>query len=262
MPNDQHPGPGSFRRQHLVMKKLLRTRARPHPPSVRTTHEEVAATGRTGAGEAGVGGPIRAGAAGRTAADHGAGAARHRAREPGMGTVPALGEHTEPLLRAAGMTDEQGAALRRDGVIAGAARAVGSSVRDERSVRGRTYGDGPSGQWRPPKSERRSRRSGAKSETRALLLRRVCAGSREVSSSISSVASALSRCGTAGPPSTSRWRSRRELVALLPHVMAGTRGLLRIAICSMSLPTRTRAPGPGRLTLSPHYDTRVSRSSD
>lgn len=37
-------------------------------------------------------------------------------REPG--TVPALGEHTEALLRAAGMTDEQGAALRRDGVIA------------------------------------------------------------------------------------------------------------------------------------------------
>lgn len=39
-------------------------------------------------------------------------------RESGMRTVPALGEHTEALLRAAGMTDEQRAALRRDGVIA------------------------------------------------------------------------------------------------------------------------------------------------
>ncbi|MFE7704809.1 CaiB/BaiF CoA transferase family protein [Streptomyces sp. NPDC057486] len=38
--------------------------------------------------------------------------------EPRMGAVPALGEHTEALLRAAGMTDEQAAELRRDGVIA------------------------------------------------------------------------------------------------------------------------------------------------
>ncbi|MEV7232800.1 CaiB/BaiF CoA-transferase family protein [Streptomyces sp. NPDC051020] len=38
--------------------------------------------------------------------------------EPRMGAVPALGEHTEALLRAAGMTDEQTAELRRDGVIA------------------------------------------------------------------------------------------------------------------------------------------------
>ncbi|MFF1834000.1 CaiB/BaiF CoA transferase family protein [Streptomyces sp. NPDC058231] len=38
--------------------------------------------------------------------------------EPRMGAVPALGEHTETLLRAAGMTDEQTAELRRDGVIA------------------------------------------------------------------------------------------------------------------------------------------------
>ncbi|WP_327247210.1 CaiB/BaiF CoA transferase family protein [Streptomyces sp. NBC_01320] len=38
--------------------------------------------------------------------------------EPRMGAVPALGEHTEALLRAAGMTDEQTSELRRDGVIA------------------------------------------------------------------------------------------------------------------------------------------------
>ncbi|GAA3479735.1 CaiB/BaiF CoA-transferase family protein [Streptomyces yanii] len=38
--------------------------------------------------------------------------------EPRMGAVPALGEHTEALLRAAGMTDEQTTELRRDGVIA------------------------------------------------------------------------------------------------------------------------------------------------
>ncbi|MEI5521510.1 CaiB/BaiF CoA-transferase family protein [Streptomyces brasiliscabiei] len=35
-----------------------------------------------------------------------------------MGAVPALGEHTGSLLRAAGMTDEEIAALRRDGVVA------------------------------------------------------------------------------------------------------------------------------------------------
>lgn len=33
-----------------------------------------------------------------------------------MGDVPALGEHTEALLRAAGMTDDGIAALCRDGV--------------------------------------------------------------------------------------------------------------------------------------------------
>ncbi|WP_222316114.1 CaiB/BaiF CoA transferase family protein [Streptomyces cavourensis] len=38
--------------------------------------------------------------------------------EPRMGAVPALGEHTDALLRALGMTDGQTAALRRDGVIA------------------------------------------------------------------------------------------------------------------------------------------------
>ncbi|MDX2730702.1 MULTISPECIES: hypothetical protein [Streptomyces] len=60
---------------------------------------------------------MRACAADRAATDHGAG--RHRAGwGPGTRTEPALGEHTEALLRAAGMTDEQGAALRRDGVIA------------------------------------------------------------------------------------------------------------------------------------------------
>ncbi|MDX6362184.1 MAG: itaconate CoA-transferase [Streptomyces sp.] len=35
-----------------------------------------------------------------------------------MGAVPALGEHTEALLRAVGMTDDEIAALRRDGVAA------------------------------------------------------------------------------------------------------------------------------------------------
>ncbi|MFF2216036.1 CaiB/BaiF CoA transferase family protein [Streptomyces antibioticus] len=38
--------------------------------------------------------------------------------EARMGDVPALGEHTEALLRTAGMTDEEIAALRRDGVAA------------------------------------------------------------------------------------------------------------------------------------------------
>ncbi|MFG3409814.1 CaiB/BaiF CoA transferase family protein [Streptomyces sp. NPDC048142] len=38
--------------------------------------------------------------------------------EARMGAVPALGEHTDALLRALGMTDEQTSALRRDGVIA------------------------------------------------------------------------------------------------------------------------------------------------
>ncbi|MGP3984726.1 CaiB/BaiF CoA transferase family protein [Streptomyces sp. KR80] len=37
---------------------------------------------------------------------------------PRMGDVPALGEHTDALLRALGMTDTQVAALRRDGVVA------------------------------------------------------------------------------------------------------------------------------------------------
>ncbi|MEU3501775.1 CaiB/BaiF CoA-transferase family protein [Streptomyces hundungensis] len=39
-------------------------------------------------------------------------------REARMGAVPALGEHTGTTLRALGMTDEQVAELRRDGVIA------------------------------------------------------------------------------------------------------------------------------------------------
>ncbi|SEC67978.1 Crotonobetainyl-CoA:carnitine CoA-transferase CaiB [Streptomyces sp. 2231.1] len=38
--------------------------------------------------------------------------------EARMGEVPALGQHTEALLRAAGMTDDEIAALRRDGVAA------------------------------------------------------------------------------------------------------------------------------------------------
>jgi crotonobetainyl-CoA:carnitine CoA-transferase CaiB-like acyl-CoA transferase len=35
-----------------------------------------------------------------------------------MGDVPALGQHTGALLRAVGMTDDEIAALRRDGVAA------------------------------------------------------------------------------------------------------------------------------------------------
>ena len=38
--------------------------------------------------------------------------------EARMGAVPALGEHTDALLKALGMTDEVTAALRRDGVVA------------------------------------------------------------------------------------------------------------------------------------------------
>ncbi|POX45558.1 formyl-CoA transferase [Streptomyces sp. Ru71] len=38
--------------------------------------------------------------------------------EPRMGDVPALGEHTGAVLRAVGMTDDEIAALRRDGVAA------------------------------------------------------------------------------------------------------------------------------------------------
>ncbi len=38
--------------------------------------------------------------------------------EARMGAVPALGEHTGSLLRAVGMTDDEIAALRRDGVVA------------------------------------------------------------------------------------------------------------------------------------------------
>ncbi|MET8125308.1 hypothetical protein ABZV67_29060 [Streptomyces sp. NPDC005065] len=97
------------------MKKLLRTRARPHPPSARTAHN---GSGTDSANRHPSWRAIRTGAAGRTPAVPGAEAARHRGREPGTGTVPALGEHTEALLLAAGMTDEQGATLRRDGVIA------------------------------------------------------------------------------------------------------------------------------------------------
>ncbi|MFF4757966.1 CaiB/BaiF CoA transferase family protein [Streptomyces sp. NPDC001292] len=37
---------------------------------------------------------------------------------PYMGDIPALGQHTEALLRAVGMTDGEIAALRRDGVVA------------------------------------------------------------------------------------------------------------------------------------------------
>lgn len=37
---------------------------------------------------------------------------------PRMGEVPALGQHTGMLLRAVGMTEDEIAALRRDGVVA------------------------------------------------------------------------------------------------------------------------------------------------
>ena len=154
---------------------------------------------------------------------------------PSRGTGPTLGRLTWIVLHAVGMT----------GRIAARYRAARAQC--------------------PPNSERRSRRSGANSETRRtrapLSLRSCLAVSRAVSSSISDVASAASRCGTAGPESTERWRSRRELVALLPQVIAGTLAL-RTAICSMSLPTRTSPPGPGRVTLSPRRSTRVSASQD
>jgi hypothetical protein len=42
-------------------------------------------------------------------------------------------------------------------------------------------------------------------------------------------------------------------------LMAGTLGLLGIAICSMTLPTLTRAPASGRLTLSPRRVTCASQ---
>ncbi len=138
-----------------------------------------------------------------------------------------------------------------------------------RRAGGRRAGTGGTvrrGRYRLPNRERRSRRSGAKSETRLARARAPlvpwCALSRAVSSRMSDVASAVSRCGTAGPARTERWRSRRELLALLPQVIAGTLALLRTVICSMSLPTRTTPPGPGRVTLSPHTGTRVSRSQD
>lgn len=198
--------------------------------------------------------------------------ARDRRREAAIRVGPVCGSccgaHCRAGRRRGWVPCRRRGTHRRNAAGPGDDGWADSSTAPGRSDRGTALSGGPVpvvtavGQRRLPKSERRSRRSGAKSETRALLLLRVCAASREVSSSISSVASADSRCGTAGPPSTARWRSRRELVAPLPHVMAGTRGLLRIVICSMSLPTRTRAPGPGRLTLSSRGHTRVSRPQD
>jgi hypothetical protein len=158
-----------------------------------------------------------------------------RTGRPSRGTYPMLGRLTWIVLHTVGMTDRIAARYP-------AARAQ-----------------------RPPNSVRRSRRKGANSETRRtrapLSLRSCLVVSRAVSSRISDVASAASRCGTAGPDSTERWRSRRELVALLPQVIAGTLAL-RTVICSMSLPTRTSPPGPGRVTLSPRRGTRVSASQD
>lgn len=177
--------------------------------------------------------------------------------ETRMGDVPAPGStprrcrapwgwRTTRSQRCAGTVWRPERGLLRDARVAGAGRNAGVAQR-------------------PPNSERRSRRSGAKSETpltRAPLSERSCAALREVSSRISKVASAVSRCGTAGPASTERWRSSRELVALFPQTMAGTLALLRTVICSMSLPTRTSPPGPGRVTLSPPRGTRVSRAQD
>lgn len=147
----------------------------------------------------------------------------------GMGDVRALGQHTAAPLRAVGMTDDRIAAWRRDGVAARARPSVQCL-------------------W-PPNSERRSRRSGAKSDTRRTRVSRslrLCVVSRAVSSRISDVASAVFCCGMAGPASTERWRSRRELVALLPQVIAGTLALLRTVICSMSLPTRNESTRRGQ----------------
>jgi hypothetical protein len=163
-----------------------------------------------------------------------------------LGRVPwasrgRAGEHTEGAAACRGDDGREIAAGRRSGVSACAERIC---------------------RWKPltlfcqwlPNSERRRRRSGAKRErrlTRAPLLLRSCATSRVVISRISDVASAASRCGTAGPPKTERCRSRRALVALLPHVIAGTRALLRTVICSMTLPTRqpthTAGTRPGQV---------------
>lgn len=109
-----------------------------------------------------------------------------------MGAVPALGNTPTQRCHALGMTDGRTAALRRNGVIVDAALSEGRTCRDSRR-------SAAAAEERAPQSPQ-----GAKSETRALLLLRVCAASRDVSSSISSVASADSRCGTAGPPSTAR----------------------------------------------------------
>lgn len=135
------------------------------------------------------------------------------------GDVPAPGWHSEAPPRAAGMTATTARYSTGDGGTAG--RGPG--------IRSRNAGTSQ----RPPNSERRSRRSGAKSETRRTRAPRSLRDfvvSRVVSSSISEVASAASVCGTAGPASTERWRSRRELVALLPQVIAGTLALLRTVI--------------------------------
>jgi hypothetical protein len=183
--------------------------------------------------------------------------------EARMGDVPALGQHTETLLHAVGMTDDEIAAMRGEGVVA-CARAPEGCWGNAGSL-GVRAGTRTECAQCPPNSERRSRRRGANRETRLTRLPRSlrwCAVSRAVSSRISEVASTVSRCGMAGPASTDRWRSSRELVALLPHVIAGTLALLRTVICSMSLPTRTSPPGPGRVTLSPQWGTRVSRPQD
>ena len=116
-----------------------------------------------------------------------------------------------------------------------------------------------------PKSERRSRRSGANSDTRSA---RPLELGREVPdvviSRISEVASAVSCCAAAGPPSTARCRSRREPAAALPQLIAGTRALLRtigsMSLPTVSCPTVTGAPYPRRASRHcPVYECRLSR---
>ncbi len=175
-------------------------------------------------------------------------AARPRGREPN-------GPRRRPTTRRGGASRARRAT--REGVPAH--RRPGRMCRTGPETVRPVGWAGPGQPWLP-KSERRSRRSGAKSETRETRapLLDTARTSRDVISRISRVASSASHDGTAGPASTARWRSRRVLDALLPQLMAGTRALLRIAICSMRLPTQTRAPDPGRLTLPSRHVTRAS----
>lgn len=121
-------------------------------------------------------------------------------------------------------------------------RATADSGDDGRAGSGAIPGPGPSDQRRLPKSERRSRRRGAKSETRALLLRRVrgvargqlahqqrrlrgialrddrAAQHREMA-----VEARTRRPGPAGNSRHSRPASHRYLFHVTPHPYEGTR---------------------------------------
>ena len=128
-----------------------------------------------------------------------------------MGTYPALGRLTWIVLHAVGMTDGgQHAPGWCDRPSAGRT----SSRAGEPRLSARRTANGAVG------AGARTARRGAPAHPCHCA---PAAVSRAVSSRISDVASAVSRCGTAGPASTERWRSRRELVALLPQVIAGTR---------------------------------------